>query len=144
MLSNKKHKVMKTFFFISFIFTSLSGFSQTDSTATSMDTLDIYVINSTNRLVQIGSSYALLFRDLKSLREIHSINFQSSEEVNKFFATSFRSMEQDAIIIGEIYSVRRNKLSKNIIRVADKSDGYMLLSYDSLEKMQVAFNRLLE
>lgn len=135
---------MKTFFFISFIFTSLSGFSQTDSTATSMDTLDIYVINSTNRLVQIGSSYALLFRDLKSLREIHSINFQSSEEVNKFFATSFRSMEQDAIIIGEIYSVRRNKLSKNIIRVADKSDGYMLLSYDSLEKMQVAFNRLLE
>ncbi len=133
---------MKSLVIALFVLMGAPSFAQEDSTVVVADTIDIYVINSTNRLMHAGNSFALEFRDLKSLKEIHSIQFASIKEVDKFFETCFRVLEQDVTIVGELYTVNRNKLSKNIVRIHDKEEAYFMLSYDTLQKMQTAFNRL--
>lgn len=131
-------------FFVIALFTLLgtSSFAQEDSSVVIHDTLDIYVINSTNRLMHIDDGFALEFRDLKTLKEIHSINFSTEQEVDKFFETCFRVLEKDVTVVGELYSINRNKLSKNIVRIHNKEEAYFMLSYDTIEKMQKAYNRL--
>lgn len=140
---------MKTFVTILFLCVISASYAQTDSTATVSDTLisdtsDIYVINKTNRFVAVDSDFAVVFRDLKSLKEIHSVHFSTTKEVEQFFATCFRVLEKDVNIVGPLYSISRNKLSKNVVRIEDQQGGYFFLSYDTVEKMQAAFYRTIK
>lgn len=141
---------MKTILSIIFLFLLSFVHAQTDSTQISQDTIviadtsDIYVINKTNRLVQIDQDFAIEFRDLRSIKETHSINFENTKEVEKFFATCYRVLEKDVNVVGPRYSISRNKLSKNVTRIEDKDSGYFFLSYDTIEKMEAAFYRTIK
>jgi hypothetical protein len=138
---------MKTIFLFLFILVGFTSFSQEDSTivvsdsVVSFDTTNVYVINTTNRLIKVNNSYALIYRDLRSLRDIDTIRFNSAKELDKFFETSFKSLEQGVSITGQNYRVSRNVISKNVIRVENMHDAYFLLTYDTVQKMQTAFHR---
>jgi len=133
---------MKSIFSALFFLIGFTTFSQEDSTVVVNDTLDIYVINSTNRLIHTNTTFAFEYRDLKSLREIRTIRFASAKEVDQFFASCFRALEADVDVVSANYMVNRNMLSKNIARVHEKDGAYCLLTYDTLQKMQTAFDRL--
>lgn len=133
---------MKSIFVALFMLVGFTSFSQEDSTTIVNDTLDIYVINSTNRLIHTNTSFAIEYRDLKSLRDVRTIRFASEKEVDRFFANCFRAMEADVNIVSEHYTVNRNKLNKNLVRVHEKDGAYFLMSYDTVQKMQTAFERL--
>lgn len=139
---------MKTVFLIALILIGFSASGQEDSTyvapdtaVVAFDTVNVYVINSTNRLIKVNDSYALIYRDLRSIREIDTIRFSSAKELDKFFETSFKSLEKGIAITGQNYHVSRNVISKNIVRVENMKDAYFLLTYDTVEKMQTAFHR---
>jgi hypothetical protein len=105
------------------------------------DTSDVYVINNTNRLVKVGGeSYALIYRDLKSLKQIRSFHFDDSKELDRFFELCQKALEKDQGTVTANYNVSRNKLSKNVVRVNDKQGGYMLLKYSTLQHMKTALN----
>jgi hypothetical protein len=103
------------------------------------DTTDIYVINKTNRLVSVGtSSYSFVYRDLKSLKQIKSFHFETLVDLEKFFGLCQKALEKDQGTVTEKYNVSRNRLSKNVVRVNDKTGGYVLLKYSTLEHMKKA------
>lgn len=142
---------MKSLLSILLLCAASLSFGQTDSTLVTSDTLivqdttDIYVINSTNRMIAVDNSFAIEFRDLKKITEIGTIHFDSVKEVEQFFATCYRVLEQDVKVVGTLYTVSRNKLSKNVVRVDGQSEtGYFFLSYDSVEKMEKAFYRTIQ
>jgi len=138
---------MKTIFLFLFILFGFTSFSQEDSTIVASDsvvsfnTTNVYVINTTNRLIKVNNSYALIYRDLRSLRDIDTIRFKLAKVLDKFFETSFKSLEQGVCITGQNYRVSRNVISKNVIRVENMHDAYFLLTYDTVQKMQTAFHR---
>ena len=125
---------MKALFTALFLLTSGFGFGQ--------DTTDIYVINKTNRLVAIQpDSYAFIYRDLKSLKQVRSIDFESDTDLLKFFKLCQKALDKDQGTVTAAYNVSRNRLSKNVVRIQDKDDGYVLLSYSTLDHMRKAFER---
>lgn len=125
---------MKTILASLLLIVSFNGFSQ--------DTTDVYVINNTNRLVSIdGNSYAFIYRDLKSLKQIRSFHFSSKTELDKFFNLCQKALDQDQGTITASYNVSRNRISKNVVRINDKNDGYVLLKYDTLDHMRKAANK---
>lgn len=125
---------MKALFTTLCLLVSLFGFSQ--------DTTDIYVINKTNRLVAIQpDSYAFIYRDLKSLKQIRSFNFETKADLLAFFKLCQKALDKDQGTITSDYNVSRNRLSKNVVRIQDKNDGYVLLSYTTLDHMRSALER---
>jgi hypothetical protein len=117
------------------------SFAQSDSTVVSEDTSDIYVINNTNRLIQVGDDYSIEFRDLKRLREVHYIRFENVGEVRKFFSDCYKVLDQNTTIANSLYILNRNVLSRNVVRIEHDDLAYFLLAYGTLEKMEKAFNR---
>lgn len=138
---------MKNYITLLLIFCALSVSAQeADSiTVNAADTADIYVINSTTRFVALpdegNTKYSFFYRDLKYLKTIRELKFQSAEDANKFFDTCEKALETDKTFITHGYNVSRNRLSKNVLRLNNKEGGYYLLKYDSLEKMRKAFNK---
>lgn len=117
----------------------LSGFTY------AQDTTDIYVINNTNRFVAIdhegNTSYAIVYRDLRSIKEMHTIHFENKANAHVFFEHCMIALEQDKIVENKRYSINRNALSKNVIRVEDEDEGYFMLKYSTVERMRTAFER---
>jgi hypothetical protein len=113
---------------------SIFGFGQ--------DTTDIYVINKTNRLLAIETdSYAFIYRDLKSLKQIQSFDFETKADLLKFFKLCQKALDKDQATITADYNVSRNRLSKNVVRIQNKEGGYVLLSYTTLDHMRSALER---
>ncbi len=125
----------------SLIFSALT-FAQSDSTVITEDTTDIYVINNTNRIMQVGDNFSIEFRDLKRLKELHYIRLDTKAEVQKFFNTCYKVLDQNVEIVGQKYTIKRNVLSKSIVRISHHDGAYFMLSYDTIEKMEKAFNRI--
>ena len=124
----------------------LSLFLVISSFSFAQDTTDVYVINSTNRLIRIanGSSntYAIEYRNLKKLKETVSINFGKKEAVYKFFDTCEKVLNTDTRIIGENYNVNRNKVDKNTVKVDNKFEGaYFLVKRETLDNMRSAMDK---
>ncbi|MCR9171593.1 MAG: hypothetical protein NXI10_03815 [bacterium] len=132
---------MKTYFFLFFLLIGGISFGQTDSTVVTEDTSNIYVINNTNRLIQVGDDYSIEFRDLKRLTEVHYIRFEDEQAVRKFFSDCYKVLEQNTTIATELYIVNRNVLSRNVARIEHDDLAYFLLAYGTLEKMEKAFDR---
>ena len=125
---------MKFLFTSIFFLVSIFCFSQ--------DTTDIYVINKTNRLVSIQpDSYAFIYRDLKSLKQIRSFDFETKADLLKLFMLCQKALDKDQGTITSDYNVSRNKLSKNVVRIQDKKGSYVLLSYTTLNHMRNALTR---
>lgn len=133
---------MKSIFVALFVLIGFSSFSQEDTTVVANDTLDIYVINATNRLIHTNTTFAIEYRDLKTLRDIRTIRFDSVGDVDQFFASCFRAIEADVKVVSNDYTVNRNAVSKNVVRVHEQDGSYFLMTYDTLQKMQTAFDRL--
>ena len=126
---------MKAIFTTLCLLISISSFGQ--------DTTDIYVINTTNRLVALDSdSYSFLYRNLKSLKKMRFLHFESTEDVVKFFDLCQKALDLDQGTITSNYNVSRNTVSKNVVRVNDKDGGYFLLKYSTLEHMRKAFENI--
>ncbi len=132
---------MKSFLLLFFIAFTRFSYAQSDSIAVMEDTADIYVINNTNRLIQVGDDYSIEFRDLKRLTEVHYIRFDSEGAVRKFFSDCFKVLDQNTTIATPLYIVNRNVLSRNVARIEHDDLAYFLLSYNTLEKMEKAFDR---
>ena len=132
---------MKSLIFISFLMLGGTLLGQSDSIIGAQDTSAIYVINSTNRLIQVGESFSVEFRDLKSLKEGHAITLGTAADVEQFFATCFKVLDQDITIVGGNYTVNRNVVSKQVVRIENKNESYFILTYGTLEKMEKAFAR---
>ncbi len=112
------------------------------------DTVDLYVINSTTRFIALpdegSTKYSFFYRDLKYLKTIRELKFQSAEDVQKFFNTCDKALETDKTFVTQGYNVSRNRLSKNVLRLNNKEGGYYLLKYSSLEKMKSTFTKYTE
>lgn len=132
---------MKSIFLFASLLLCGFSFAQTDSTLVIEDTTNIYVINSTNRLIQVGNNYSIEFRDLKTLNEVHYIRLDSKADVEKFFATCYRVLDQNKKVVGQHYTINRNVLSKNVVRIEHKDEAYFMLAYGTIEKMEKAFTR---
>lgn len=132
---------MKSLILLLFLAFGGFAFSQTDSTVVTEDTSDIYVINSTNRLIQVGDNFSIEFRDLKRLTEVHYIRFDDAAEVRKFFSDCYKVLDQNTTLATKKYIVNRNMLSKNVVRIQHDDLAYFLLAYGTLEKMEKAFDR---
>ena len=140
---------MKMYITLSLILVSLSGFSQEtlDSTAViepiTVDTVDLYVINSTNRLIALPNEgltkYAYQYRDLKYLRTMRELKFQNAEAMEKFFGICDKALATDKTLITQGYNISRNRLNKNVIRLNNKENGYTLLKRETLEFMKTEF-----
>jgi hypothetical protein len=125
---------MKALFTTFCLLVSIFGFGQ--------DTTDIYVINKTNRLVAMQTdSYAFIYRDLKSLKQIQSFDFETKADLLKFFKLCQKALDKDQTTITADYNVSRNRLSKNVVRIQNKEGGYVLLSYTTLDHMRSALER---
>lgn len=109
------------------------------------DTVDLYVINNTTRFVALpdegSTKYSFFYRDLKYLKIIRELKFQSGSDVERFFNTCDKALETDKTFITQGYNVSRNRLSKNILRLNNKEGGYFLLKSASLEKMKSTFQK---
>ena len=116
-------------------------FGQSDTVKVTQDTSAIYVINSTNRLIQVGDRFSVEFRDLKSLKEGHTIPLGAAADVEQFFTTCYKVLDQDITIVGANYTVNRNVVSKQVVRIESKNESYFILTYGTLEKMEKAFKR---
>lgn len=129
---------MKLFLPILLLTLSSSCFSQ--------DTTDVYVLSSSNRLVQIKKdsqiSYALEYRNLKKLKETVCIDFGKKENVYKFFETCDHVLNTDTRVVGERYNIGRNKIDKNTVKVDNKNEGaYCLIKRETLENMRSAMDK---
>ncbi|GAB5417094.1 MAG: hypothetical protein Crog4KO_19600 [Crocinitomicaceae bacterium] len=134
---------MKSLLLLSCLIFSGLTFAQSDSTLVTEDTTDIYVINSTNRIMQVGDNFSIEFRDLKSLKELHYIRLDNQAEVQKFFNTCYKVLDKNVEIVGQKYTIKRNIVSKSVVRISHHDGAYFMLSYDTIEKMEKAFNRIL-
>lgn len=119
-------------------------YAQSDSTVVTEDTSDIYVINNTNRLIQVGDDFSIEFRDLKRLTEVHYIRFDSQADVRKFFADCYKVLDKNTTISNQLYTLNRNMLSKNVVRIQHHDLAYFLLSYGTIENMEKAFERYMQ
>lgn len=112
------------------------------------DTVDLYVINNTTRFIALpdegSTKYAFFYRDLKYLKTVRELKFQSAEDVQKFFNTCDKALETDKTFVTQGYNVSRNRLSKNVLRLNNKDGGYYLLKFNSLEKMKSTFKKYTE
>ena len=132
---------MRTFLLAAFLLLGFQNFAQTDTVIVSKDTVNVYVISSTNRLIEIEGDYAIEYRDLKNLKNGRFLNFDSAKDLEKFFDSCFRSLEKGTEIASVNYTLSRNKISKNVVRVQGKEKSYFMLSYETLEKMKTAYER---
>ena len=112
----------------------------------SQDTTDVYVLSSSNRLIQIKKdaqiSYSLEYRNLKKLNETVSIDFGKKENVYKFFETCEHVLNTDTRVVGERYNIGRNKIDKNTVKVDNKKGGaYCLIKRETLENMRSAMDK---
>lgn len=141
---------MKNYISLLLILLTFGAFAQESDSLklNAADTTEIYVINSTTRFVALpnegNTKYSFFYRDLKYIKTIRELKFQSAEDVNKFFDICEKALETDKTYITSGYNVSRNRLSKNVLRLNNKDGGYYLLKYDSLEKMRKAFNKYTE
>lgn len=140
---------MKYTVLLTSLFISVLSFGQAkDSLAVaSADTVELYVINKTNKFVGLpdegSGKYSFFYRDLKYIKEIRELKFNSKEEVTKFFETCEKAMNTDKTYITQGYNVSRNKLSKNVLRLNNKDGGYYLLKEATLDNMKKAFENSL-
>lgn len=132
---------MKTILFSIFIAFGGLLFAQDDTTSLVSDTTDIYVINTTNRLAGVGSGYILEFRDLRSIKETRSIHFSNTTEMQRFFDDSYTALDRNTTVNRDLYTLRRNLVSKNMLTVELEDKSYFLLTYGTIEKMEKAFSR---
>ena len=112
----------------------------------SQDTTDVYVLSSSNRLIQIKKDaqicYSLEYRNLKKLNETVSIDFGKKENVYKFFETCEHVLNTDTRVVGERYNIGRNKIDKNTVKVDNKKGGaYCLIKRETLENMRSAMDK---
>lgn len=131
-------KKLFVLFVLSFV--SFSGIAQ-NSADTVITT--IYEISGNNRLTTIevnqDTTYAYYYRDLKHLGEIRSINLKTKDDVKKFIDLCYKALEQDKSFVTENYNISRNKLSKTVVRINDKKEGYSLITEKDLHLMENAF-----
>lgn len=110
------------------------------------DTVKIYIINNTNRFVQVKTPekihYSFFYRDLKHMKETRELIFPNKQEVNEFFDKAEKVLATDAGIITSKYNLYRNKLNKNTLRLQNKEGGYVLISRETLETMRKEFDKL--
>ena len=126
-----------------FLLVGFQIIAQEDSLSVHIDTSEVYVINNTNRVIKIGdNAYAFEFRDVTSINDVHTLHFDSADEFEKFLSTCYRSLEQGVTVVGEKYAINRNRLSKKLIRIDNKDDAYFMLSYDTVEKIETAYERI--
>lgn len=120
---------------------SISYSNAQEATDTVLTT--IYEISGNNRLTTIevnqDTTFAYYYRDLKHLGEIRSINFKTKEDVKKLIDLCYKALEQDKTFVTDNYNISRNKLSKTVIRINDKRDGYSLITEKDLHLMENAF-----
>ena len=130
---------MKQFALIFLSTLVFTAFSQNDTTK-------IYVINNTNKFVQIKgggyTTYSFFYRDLKYVKETRELVFKNKDKVNEFFDKAEKVLATDRGIITADYNLYRNKLIKNVLRLQNKVGGYVLLSRETLETMRSEFNKL--
>ena len=130
---------MKKLILITFAFLGLSASAQ--------DTTDIYVINNTNRLVEITkmdiTSYSFFYRDLKYVKTIRELSFDNNEELEKFFDQAEKVLATDVGVMTAKYNLSRNKLSKTTLKLRNKEDGYVMISRETLEIMRSEYQKSL-
>ena len=138
---------VKNYLLIIFIVCSIVGNAQEPEglKINDADTIDLYVINSSTRFISLpdegNTKYSFFYRDLKYLKIIRELKFQSGSDVERFFSTCDKALETDKTFITQGYNVSRNRLGKNILRLNNKEGGYFLLKSASLEKMKSTFQK---
>jgi hypothetical protein len=140
---------MKLIITLSLILISITAVAQNPVDSTEVpelpisDTVDLYVINNTNRLIAIekngASSFAFEYRDLKFLRTMRVLEFKNAEQLEKFFGICDKALATDKTYITQGYNISRNRLNKNVIRLNNKQEGYTLLKRETLEFMKSEF-----
>lgn len=124
---------MKTLLAILLFTLSFNSFSQ--------DTTSLYVINNTNRLVQVGDSYSFFYRDLKYIKEIRELKFETKKELDEFFEKAYKVLNTDVALITQGYNLMRNKMNKNVLKIRNKDLGYVYIKRRTLDNMKEASNR---
>ena len=107
----------------------------------SQDTIPVYVINNTNRLVQINDSYSFFYRDLKKVKQIRELKFKSKKELEIFFEKAYKVLDTDISLFTQGYTIDRSKMNKNSLKVSKKENGYFMIKRETLENMQKAANK---
>ena len=115
------------------LFVAIFSFSQ--------DTTDVYVINKTNKLAQIGDAYSFFYRDLKYVKEIRELKFESKEDMLSFFEKGYKVLDKDISLVARGYSLMRNKMSKNVLKIRNKDGGYVLIKRSTIDNMKEAVER---
>jgi hypothetical protein len=132
------------FTFIVLIFSCHCTIAQ-DSPDTTLTT--IYQVTVNNRLTTVesngGMTYAFYYRDLKHISEIRSIEFKKPKDVSRFFELCYAALDEDKTTITQYYNVSRNRISKYVVRINDKNEGYFLLTEKDLRLMENAFDALI-
>lgn len=105
------------------------------------DTTDVYVINNTNRLAQIGDSYSFFYRDLKYVKEIRELKFDDQTDFVEFVEKAYKVLDKNIELIAKGYSLKRNAMSKNVLKIRNKDGGYVLIKRGTLDNMKEAIER---
>ena len=114
-------------------FISLTSFGQ--------DTTEIYVINKTNKLTKIDDTYSFFYRDMKFMKEIRELKFDSKEDALAFFEKAYKVLDTDVDLFTKGYNLMRNNLSKNVLKLRNKDGGYFLIKRSSLDHMKSAVEK---
>ena len=107
----------------------------------SQDTVVVYAVSNTNRLVQINDSYSYFYRDLKYVKQIRELKFESKGELEIFFEKAFKVLDTDISLFAQGYTLVRAKMNKNSLKVRNKDNGYFIVKRETLENMQNASNK---
>ena len=107
----------------------------------SQDTTNLYVINNTNRLTQIGDSYSFFYRDLKNVKIIRELKFATKVELDEFFEKAYSVLDTDVALITQGYNLMRNKMNKNVLKIRNKELGYVYIKRGTLDNMKTAANK---
>lgn len=124
---------MKNFIALLFVLSSVLSYAQ--------DTTEIYVINKTNRFTKIGDSYSFFYRDMKYVKEIRELKFDSKDDALAFFEKAYKVLDTDVDLITKGYNLMRNNLSKNVLKLRNKDGGYFLIKRSSLDHMKEAVEK---
>lgn len=107
----------------------------------SQDTVAVFVINNTNKLVKINDGYSFFYRDLKKVKQIRELKFESKSELEAFFNKAFDVLDTDISFFAKGYTIDRGKVNKNSLKVRKKDNGYFIIKRNTLENMQKATNK---
>jgi hypothetical protein len=124
---------MRNIIAFAFAFICLTSFGQ--------DTTEIYVINKTNKLTKIDDTYSFFYRDMKYMKEIRELKFDSKDDALAFFEKAYKVLDTDVDLITKGYSLMRNNLSKNVLKLRNKDGGYFLIKRSSLDHMKAAVEK---